>query len=251
MIVFSMLGQHLGDVVMAMPAAMDLTAQGHDVGIFVEKKYWTLFKDTPINLVTKFSRRDTYLRLDCDGREHQTDMWYRLAKLGKPVSRITIPFKENPHTAEMNEGKWFVLSPWVAGPKCWTAEGYAAVATHAAILGYRLAITGPDQAKELKDRISVLLNVPFLDLVGKETKNNWPDAYSKADIVLAPDTGSAHVADACGARTISLFGHVCSPHTYGPYWSRDLIVNHQHLGMSSILPKHVIPKLEEAHNGMD
>lgn len=249
MIVFSMYNHHLGDVVMAMPAAEKLLASGHEVGILIDKKYMGLFAGNGVQHIDKFSRKHAHLRRDMQGGEHQTDMWMRVAGLGKP-SRIKVLYEVSPLTEQMT-GKWFVMAPWVAGSlKVWTPEGYAAAADYAASLGYNVAVVGPKSARPLVDRIKARMTSVCVDFVGQDTTKDWPSFFAKASIVLCPDTGTAHVADAVGAKTIALFGWLPSPTVFTPYWSQQHTVNFRGQGMHNIPIQAVLDKIKGAHDGM-
>ena len=56
-----------------------------------------------------------------------------------------------------------------------------------------------------------------------DSRDRWIELLNSASIVVCPDTGTAHLADALGCpKTIALFG---SGHThfnrYAPYWNRS------------------------------
>lgn len=57
---------------------------------------------------------------------------------------------------------------------------------------------------------------PALDLVGKDTLKQLPALLARADLVMTPDSGPMHIANAVGAAVLGL--HAASnPRRSGPY----------------------------------
>lgn len=109
----------------------------------------------------------------------------------------------------------------------WRAERYAAVADHAAqALRMRVVLTGgPSPAERaLGDAIASRMRTAPLDLIGKDTLKRALALYPRAAIVLTPDSGPMHMANAVGARVLGL--HAASnPARSGPYSDRRWCVN--------------------------
>jgi len=108
----------------------------------------------------------------------------------------------------------------------WLPERYAEVADHAAALGHRVALCGGRSALErrLADAILAAMKQPALDLTGKDTLQQLPALLERASIVLSPDSGPVHIANAVGTRVIGLYA-CTDPHRSGPYsdlrWTVD------------------------------
>lgn len=109
----------------------------------------------------------------------------------------------------------------------WRAERYAAVADHASrALRMRVVLTGGPSAIErtLADAIRGHMHAPALDLTGKDTLKRALALYQRAAIVLTPDAGPMHMANAVGARVLGL--HAASnPARSGPYSDRRWCVD--------------------------
>ena len=109
----------------------------------------------------------------------------------------------------------------------WRAERYAAVADHAAnALHMRVVLTGGPSAAEraLGDAILARMKTRPLDLIGKDNLNRALALYQRATIVLTPDSGPMHMANAVGARVLGL--HAASnPARSGPYSDRRWCVD--------------------------
>jgi len=109
----------------------------------------------------------------------------------------------------------------------WRAERYAAVADHAATaLRMRVVLTGGPSVAEraLGDAIIASMRTRPLDLIGKDTLKRALALYQRASIVLTPDAGPMHMANAVGARVLGL--HAASnPARSGPYSDRRWCVD--------------------------
>ena len=66
------------------------------------------------------------------------------------------------------------------------------------------------------DAILAAMQAPALDLVGKDTLKQLPALLERADLVMTPDSGPMHIANAMGTRVLGL--HAASnPLRSGPY----------------------------------
>ncbi len=110
----------------------------------------------------------------------------------------------------------------------WNAAGYAAVAEHAARAhGFRVVLVGGNSGIErsMRDAILARARSPVVDLVGRDTLKRLLAVLARADVVLAPDSGPMHFANAMGTPVIGL--HAPSdPARSGPYHFQRLCVNH-------------------------
>jgi heptosyltransferase I len=100
----------------------------------------------------------------------------------------------------------------------WRAERHAAVADHAAAQGWRVVLCGGRSAleRDTADAILAAMRAPALDLVGKDTLKQLPALLERADLVLTPDAGPMHIANAMGTKVLGL--HAASnPKRSGPY----------------------------------
>ncbi|HET6632379.1 MAG TPA: glycosyltransferase family 9 protein [Rhodanobacteraceae bacterium] len=109
----------------------------------------------------------------------------------------------------------------------WRAERYAAVADHAVRrLKMRVVLTGGRSAVEraMGDAILANMQAPALDLIGKDTLKQALALYQRAAIVLTPDSGPMHMANAMGAPVLGLHA-ATNPGRSGPYSDRRWCVD--------------------------
>lgn len=105
----------------------------------------------------------------------------------------------------------------------WRPERYAAVADHARDQGWRVALLGGRSALERDTTDAILAAMrpsaregDVLDLVGKDTLKQLPALLARADLLMTPDSGPMHIANAMGTKVLGL--HAASnPRRSGPY----------------------------------
>ncbi|EOW2138209.1 glycosyltransferase family 9 protein [Stenotrophomonas sp. GD03908] len=108
----------------------------------------------------------------------------------------------------------------------WYADRYAAVANHAAQRGWQVVLCGgrSELERSMADAIQAQLHTPALDLVGKDTLKQLPALLARANLVMTPDSGPMHIANAMGAKVLGL--HAASnPNRSGPYSDRRYCVD--------------------------
>lgn len=108
----------------------------------------------------------------------------------------------------------------------WRSERYAAVADHAAARGWQIVLCGGRSAleRETGDAIAARMQSVPLDLIGKDTLKQLPALLARADLVMTPDSGPMHIANAMGSKVLGL--HAASnPARSGPYSDRRFCVD--------------------------
>ncbi len=108
----------------------------------------------------------------------------------------------------------------------WYADRYAAVTNHAAQRGWQVVLCGgrSELERSMADAIQAQLHTPALDLVGKDTLKQLPALLARANLVMTPDSGPMHIANAMGAKVLGL--HAASnPNRSGPYSDRRYCVD--------------------------
>jgi heptosyltransferase I len=108
----------------------------------------------------------------------------------------------------------------------WLPERYAAVAQHAVNKGYRVILCGGPTAleKTLAEDIANACSAKLDNLVGKTSLTQLLALLKRASLVLAPDTGPAHMAVTQGTPVIGLYAH-SNPGRTGPYLSQQYVVS--------------------------
>lgn len=108
----------------------------------------------------------------------------------------------------------------------WRAERYAALADHAAARGWRVVLCGGRSGLERRtaDAILAAVRAPALDLVGKDTLKQLPALLERADLLVTPDSGPMHIANAMGTRVLGLHA-ATDPARSGPYSDRRYCVD--------------------------
>jgi len=111
----------------------------------------------------------------------------------------------------------------------WLPERYAAVADHAIERhGFRVLLCGGPSAEERRMGDAILSHMPsreqVTDLIGKDTLKRYLALAARATVVLSPDSGPLHMANAIGTPVIGL--HAASnPARSGAYSCRALAVD--------------------------
>lgn len=169
--------------------------------------------------------RATYLfyrKLSKKKIRHEAEIALNILKnAGIPIS-TTDYFLRIPEGAIdkfLEEGLYVVIHP--GGPmslKRWSMENYIYIIRflldkyHA-----RIFLVGGKAENNLNQSIISLINDRrVIDLSGKITLSQLAVIMSKASLFIGNDSGPMHIASACGANVIGLFGPT-DPERFGPY----------------------------------
>ncbi|MEL4425999.1 glycosyltransferase family 9 protein [Shewanella indica] len=108
----------------------------------------------------------------------------------------------------------------------WLPERYAQVANYALERGYRVLLCGGPAPMEyqLAEAIIEHGDARIENQVGKTSLTQLLALLKQASIVLAPDTGPAHMAVTQGTPVIGLYAH-SNPGRTGPYTCLDSVVS--------------------------
>jgi heptosyltransferase I len=179
-------------------------------------------------------------RIDAGGH-HVLDV---LGKFCEPLGlkqtkvewNIPVPAADRAWAAEQlpDGAPWLLVSPCSSHAlRNWAPERYAAVADHAAANGWRIVLCGGRSTLErtTTDAILAAMRAPALDLVGKDTLKQALALLERARLVLTPDAGPLHMANAMGTKVLGLFA--CTDRERcGPY--SDLRWSVQHYDEASL-----------------
>jgi len=143
---------------------------------------------------------------------------------------IPIPDEARKHADQAlnTDKKILVISPCSSmSYRNWTAEGYAAVADYAIEQHDMLVVLcgGPSVIElEYGEKIADLSHHKPLNLIGQTSIKQLLAILAKADVVIAPDSGPAHLATAVGTAVIGLYA-CTNPDRARPYLDANLVVS--------------------------
>lgn len=108
----------------------------------------------------------------------------------------------------------------------WRYDRYAAVADHAISRGWRVVLCGGRSAleREAGDAILGAMRGTAIDLIGRDTLKQLPALLARANLLLTPDSGPTHIANAMGTKVLGLHA-ATNPARSGPYSDRRFCVD--------------------------
>ena len=174
-------------------------------------------------------------RIEAHQREHVLDSFFGFAaRLGirRRSMRWDIPLPsaalEHAQRVVPDGQPTLVVSPCSSHAlRNWSAEGYAAVADHAAARHrMRVLVCGgrSDLEREYGSRIEGLMRHPCVNLVGQDTLLELLATLERATVLVSPDSGPAHMATTVGTPVVGLYA-ATNPARSGPYYSRPWCVD--------------------------
>lgn len=124
-------------------------------------------------------------------------------------------------------GRFAVISPAASKKeRNWLPDRYAQVADYLKSKGVNVVLCGGPGAidKEMGGQIQSSTDSIDLDLIGKTSLKQMLAVLARAELVIAPDTGPAHMATTVGTHVIGLYAH-SNPKRTGPYLNLSLVVS--------------------------
>ena len=124
-------------------------------------------------------------------------------------------------------GSYAVICPAASkAERNWTAEGYASISKWLVNQGFKVLLCGGPAPldRQIGDAILAAGGHVEQDLIGKTTLKELAGVLAKAKVVIAPDTGPAHMATTVGTPVVGLYAH-SNPVRTGPYLNRDDVVS--------------------------
>lgn len=109
----------------------------------------------------------------------------------------------------------------------WLPDRYAAAIDHAAgTLGWRVVLCGGpgDYERHFGDAVVAACRHKPIDLIGKDTLKQLLALLQRATLVLTPDSGPMHFANAVGTPVLGLHA-ATNPNRSGPYSDRQWCVD--------------------------
>lgn len=122
---------------------------------------------------------------------------------------------------------YLVISPAASkAERNWSIPSYAAIAEYAAKKGLSVVLSGGPSPMELQlgKEIQQIAQTTVINLIGKTNLPQLLALLEQATLVLAPDSGPAHMASSVNTPVIGLYAH-SNPMRTGPYNSKSLTVS--------------------------
>jgi ADP-heptose:LPS heptosyltransferase len=160
--------------------------------------------------------RVRHLRYPLDA--HEVDRHVRLLQhLGMPVDGPTgmaFPItaaEEAEHAGRLarhglRAGRYAVLHPGASSPtRRWPAADYAAVGDALAADGWTVVVTGVAGERGISAEVTARMSAPAVDLTGATDLGGLAALLRDCVVLVGNDTGTAHLAAAVGARSVTVF----------------------------------------------
>lgn len=145
-----------------------------------------------------------------------------------PSWQLNIPSAANAWAKQqVTQKPLLILAPSASkNYKNWTLEGYVGILEHAHKKGFDLLLVGGKGASEIElgQAIEKNTKVPLRNFIGKTTLVELMALIQKAQLVIAPDSGPTHIANAVNTPVIGLYAHH-NPKRTGPYRFLDYVVS--------------------------
>jgi ADP-heptose:LPS heptosyltransferase len=107
---------------------------------------------------------------------------------------------------DLRTGGYVVLHPGASSPsRRWPPERFAAVGDALAAAGLRVVLTGVPGERAITAAVAAVMTAPVTDLTGATTLGGLAALLRDAALLVANDTGSAHLAAAVGGRSVVVF----------------------------------------------
>jgi len=145
-----------------------------------------------------------------------------------PVWNMPITNEDRKWCLEQTDSKaYIVISPAASkAERNWLPENYAAIADYAMEKDLKVILSGgsTEMEKRLGENILKASQSSITNLIGKTTLTQLLALLTNAKLVLAPDSGPAHMATTVNTPVIGLYAH-SNPKRTGPYHSQDSIAS--------------------------
>ncbi|ASK78056.1 ADP-heptose--LPS heptosyltransferase I [Paraphotobacterium marinum] len=112
-----------------------------------------------------------------------------------------------------------ILIPSASNPqRNWTIDGYLKLIEYLNKLGFHIILAGSPASREVvfANKIAENCSCEVLNFVGKTSLEDLYALISIANLVVAPDTGPAHLAASLNIPTVGLYAYQ-NPQRTGPY----------------------------------
>jgi len=156
------------------------------------------------------------------------------------LSRIVLPVKNRIMAINPSASKT---------ERNWKVNSYVKIIDYAQDKGIGVVITGGDEQNELNlnEQICDRCKESPLNLTGKIKLRVLPYLLKEIDFLLAPDTGSIHIARAVGTPVIGLYA-VANPRLTGPYNANEFSINKFDLALKELSSSRQVNFHTRVHN---
>jgi heptosyltransferase I len=121
------------------------------------------------------------------------------------------------------------------GERNWPAERFASVATQLQkVYGAQIILVGGADQSSLEACAAIKAKASAIDASNQTSLKELCAVLKRADMLIAPDTGPAHLANAMGTPVVGLYAVMKAPKT-GPYYSVNHCVDCYDEAVKSIL----------------
>ncbi|MBV9344108.1 MAG: glycosyltransferase family 9 protein [Gammaproteobacteria bacterium] len=177
----------------------------------------------------------TNARVAPRAREHVLDSFLGFAAAlgvptGTPRWELPLPDAARDYALRLipDDQPTLLISPCSSHPRRnWLPERYAAVAAHAHRQhGLRVILCGGPSPQEQRfgAQISAACDAPLINQIGRDTLPELLALLARARVLLAPDSGPAHMATMVGTPVLGLYA-ATNPARSGPYRSRQWCID--------------------------
>ncbi|WP_325049059.1 glycosyltransferase family 9 protein [Alginatibacterium sediminis] len=108
----------------------------------------------------------------------------------------------------------------------WLTQDYVSLSDWLSSLGFQVVLCGSPAAKEvaLAETIQASCKQPLTNIVGQTSLKQLTAVLRRTCVVVAPDSGPAHIATTQGTPVVGLYAH-SNPKRTGPYNSQDYVID--------------------------
>jgi ADP-heptose:LPS heptosyltransferase len=128
------------------------------------------------------------------------------------------------------DGRYVVVHPGASVPaRAWAAERHAQLVAALIDHGHRVVVTGSDEERALTAAVAGARS-GVVDLGGKLGVAALAELLAGADVVVAANTGPAHLAAAVGTPVVSLFAPTVPAERWRPWGVPHIVLGAQDIG---------------------
>lgn len=151
-------------------------------------------------------------------------------EISEPTWKMPLPDQDILWASEQfgTDKPYAVICPAASkAERNWHAQGYAQAADYLTHKGFQVVICGgpTELERNLAADIELHVTEPVINFVGKTSLKQLLAVLKLAHLVIAPDTGPAHMAVTVETPVIGLYAH-SNPQRTGPYLYQNYVVSY-------------------------